>query len=101
MKIAYRALQSLYREQGRACDSSPEEGGFSPEQRFFLSWAQFWASACRKEQALKLLAVDPHSPASLRAYAPLKNLSEFNAAFDITEADAMYLAPEHRMTIWG
>lgn len=101
VKIAYRALQSLYREHGRAADACPDEGGFSPEQRFFLSWAQFWASAVRPAQALKLIAVDPHSPSSLRAYAPLKNLPEFHAAFDVKASDAMYLAPEDRMTIWG
>ncbi|KDO28848.1 hypothetical protein SPRG_05719 [Saprolegnia parasitica CBS 223.65] len=97
VKIAYRALQLYLAKHGR-----PDElvDGYTPEQRFFLAWGQFWASTDRDEQALKLLSVDVHSPGFLRSFAPLKNLPEFYAAFNIQEGDGMYLPEAERAAIW-
>ncbi|OQR92412.1 peptidase M13 [Thraustotheca clavata] len=96
VKIAFKALKLYLERNGR-----PELiDGYTPEQRFFLSWGQFWASSARDEQALKLLSVDVHSPGFLRSFAPLKNLPEFYQAFGIEEGDAMYLPQEERAAIW-
>ncbi|KDO16859.1 hypothetical protein SPRG_17661 [Saprolegnia parasitica CBS 223.65] len=97
VKIAYRALQLYLAKHGR-----PDEliDGYTPEQRFFLAWGQFWASTDRDEQALKLLSVDVHSPGFLRSFAPLKNLPEFYTAFNIQEGDGMYLPEAERAAIW-
>ncbi|RQM10476.1 hypothetical protein B5M09_006674 [Aphanomyces astaci] len=96
LKIAFRAMELYFGDH-------PKPGlidGFSPEQRFFLSWSQFWASHARDEQALKLLSVDVHSPGQLRSVAPLKNLPEFYKAFNVGEGHGMYLPKEQRAAVW-
>ncbi|RHY76678.1 hypothetical protein DYB34_007325 [Aphanomyces astaci] len=96
LKIAFRAMELYFGDH-------PKPGlidGFSPEQRFFLSWSQFWASHAREEQALKLLSVDVHSPGQLRSVAPLKNLPEFYKAFNVGEGHGMYLPKEQRAAVW-
>lgn len=96
VKIAYLGLQKQMKKNGRPQD----QDGYTPEQRFFLSFAQLWASSVREEQAHKLLAIDPHSPSQLRAYAPLKNLPEFYKTFNVQPGDPMHLPEQDRVTIW-
>lgn len=74
--------------------------GLTGAQRFFLSWAQAWAQKGRDEEVIRLLAIDPHSPNEFRCNQIVRNIDEFYAAFDVTEADALYLAPEERVRIW-
>ncbi len=69
-------------------------------QRFFFSWAECWRTKIRPEEALRRLAIDPHSPAELRCNAVVRNLDAFYAAFDVTGADKLWLAPEDRVSIW-
>merc|ERR1719215_938638 len=97
-KIAFRALQKSMREKGQSEEDKID--GFTQYQRFFLGWGQFWAAFSREKEALKLLAIDPHSPSTVRAFAPLKNLPEFYEAFGVKESDDMYLSPEKRLTLW-
>lgn len=103
VKIAYLAYCKA--TAGLTTTSSPttvnDLQGYTSNQRFFIAWAQFWASNVREAQALKLLAIDVHSPSELRAFAPLKNVAEFYEAFNVVAGDGMYLAPEERVTIWG
>ena len=74
--------------------------GFSPEERFFLSWGTVWRTKTR-EQALKnQVRTDPHSPGIQRAMQPLKNMDAFYATFNVKEGDSMYLKPEERVLIW-
>lgn len=74
--------------------------GFTPVQRFFLSWAQCWRQNITKERALQLLTIDPHGPNNMRCNGPLSNMPEFHAAFDVTAKDPMYKEPELRVDIW-
>ncbi|MEI2827060.1 MAG: M13-type metalloendopeptidase [Dermatophilaceae bacterium] len=73
--------------------------GYTGDQRFFLGWAQVWMGKAREETAQMLLAVDPHSPQEARGNA-VRNLDAFHAAFDVTPADRMWLAPEDRVSIF-
>ena len=93
---AYDGLQLFYKENGR-----PENiDGFTPEQRFFMSWATVWRTLQRPDALETQIKTDPHSPGIYRATQPLKNIDEFYDAFDIKEGDPMYLAPEKRVRIW-
>ncbi len=74
--------------------------GFTPEQRFFLSWATVWRTKIRPDALKNRIKTDPHAPGFFRAYIPLKNVDAFYKAFDIKEGDKMYLKPEDRVKIW-
>ncbi len=78
----------------------PVLDGLSGAQRFFLSWAQAWQMKGRDEEVIRLLAIDPHSPNEFRCNQIVRNIDEFYTAFDVTEADAAWLPPEERVTIW-
>lgn len=93
---AYDGLQKFYAENGR-----PENiDGFTPEQRFFMSWATVWRTLSRDEALRTQIKTDPHSPGQVRAVQPLLNVDAFYEAFDIKEGDAMWLEPEKRVRIW-
>ncbi len=93
---AYDGLQLYFKENGR-----PENiDGFTPEQRFFMSWATVWRTLSRADALETQIKTDPHSPGIYRATQPLKNIDSFYEAFDIKEGDPMYLAPEKRVRIW-
>jgi len=74
--------------------------GFTPEQRFFMSWATIWRTKSRDEALRNQIKTDPHSPGQVRGVQPLLNVDAFYEAFDIQEGDAMYLEPEKRVRIW-
>jgi putative endopeptidase len=78
----------------------PTVDGLSGAQRFFLAWAMGWSSKAREAEAIRRLAIDPHSPPEFRCNAVVRNIDEFHQAFDITASDAMWLAPEDRVRIW-
>lgn len=69
-------------------------------QRFFLSWAQAWQIAIRPEEALRLLSIDPHSPNEFRCNQIVRNIGAFYDAFVVAADDALWLAPDQRVTIW-
>jgi putative endopeptidase len=79
---------------------APTLDGFSGAQRFFISWAHVWCTKTRDEEVIRRLALDPHSPPEFRCNAVVRNLDEFYAAFDVTEADALWLTAETRVRIW-
>lgn len=96
LNIAYDALQKALKE-----NPQPEKiDGFTPEQRFFLSYAQVWRNNIRKENLLLRLKTDVHSPGEFRTNGELMNLPAFYAAFGVKEGDKMYLPPEKRVKIW-
>ena len=74
--------------------------GFTPEQRFFLSWATVWRTKMRDEALRNRIKTDSHSPGMYRAYVPLQNIDAWYDAFAIEEGDAMYVKPEERVRIW-
>ncbi|TFD47975.1 peptidase M13 [Cryobacterium sp. Hh11] len=79
---------------------SPVIDGLTGQMRFFLSWAQAWQMKLRDAEAIRLLAIDPHSPNEFRCNQIVSNIPAFYEAFDVSEADALWLAPDKRVTIW-
>ncbi|MFV0459889.1 MAG: M13 family metallopeptidase [Actinomycetales bacterium] len=80
-------------------DDDPADG-LTPQQRLFLNWAMVWQTKARDEIVLTRLATDPHSPAEFRCNQIVRNIDEFYEAFEVTEGDELWLAPEQRVTIW-
>ncbi len=74
--------------------------GFTPEQRFFISWGTIWRSKMRDEAIKNQVKTDPHSPGMYRAYVPLLNIDSFYKAFNIQETDKLFVKPENRVKIW-
>ncbi len=74
--------------------------GYTPEQRFFISWATIWRSKARDEAIKNLVKTDSHSPGQYRAYVPLQNVDAFYDAFSIEKGDGMYLEVDKRVKIW-
>lgn len=93
--IAYEAFKKT--EQGKNKDLID---GFTPDQRFFLSWAQVWRLNIVEEEAAKRLVTDPHSPGIFRCNGPLSNFAPFYEAFNIKEGDKMYRPEAERAVIW-
>lgn len=69
-------------------------------QRVFFGWAQVWRTKARKEEAIRRLAVDPHSPPEFRCNGVIRNLDSFHEAFGVEPGDALYLDPDKRVKIW-
>ncbi|MEV8374844.1 M13-type metalloendopeptidase [Kribbella sp. NPDC056861] len=78
----------------------PTVDGLTGPQRFFLAWALGWSSKAREAEAIRRLAIDPHSPPEFRCNAVVRNIDAFHEAFEIADADGMWLAPEDRVRIW-
>ena len=95
LRVAYSALKKT--EQG-ASDELID--GFTPDQRFFLSYANVWAANITKEEILRRTKVDPHSLGINRVNVAIRNLEPFFKAFDIKPGEKMWRAPEDRVTIW-
>lgn len=74
--------------------------GYSPEQRFFISWATIWRSIYKDASLRNQVLTDPHAPGMYRATGPLVNLDSFHEAFNIQPGDPMYKEPEKRVQIW-
>ena len=78
----------------------PVIDGLTGTERFFLSWAQTWQMKLRDEEAVRLMAIDPHSPNEFRCNQIISNIDEYYTAFGVTEGDALWLDPAKRVTIW-
>jgi predicted metalloendopeptidase len=74
--------------------------GFTPEQRFFISWAQGWRNNMRTGALINMVKTNPHAPAKFRVIGPLSNMKEFYEAFGIKESDKMFRKREERVEIW-
>ncbi|NBC84152.1 MAG: M13 family peptidase [Bacteroidetes bacterium] len=74
--------------------------GFTPVQRFFISYANVWAQNIRDEEKLRRVKEDVHSLGEHRVNGPLPNISEFYIAFEVDSNDSLYIEPEKRATIW-
>lgn len=74
--------------------------GFTPEQRFYLAYANLWANNIRDEEVARLTKTDSHSLGINRVNVTLKNIDKFLDAFGIKEGDKMYRPAEERVIIW-
>ncbi|MDP9080266.1 MAG: M13 family metallopeptidase [Bacteroidota bacterium] len=95
LNVAYAAFKKT--KEGK---SNIKIDGFTPDQRFFLSWAQVWRSSQRPEAAAQRILTDPHSPEQYRTDAPLTNIDAWYKAFGVKPGDKMYKKPEDRTKVW-
>ena len=96
LNIAYTALQMAQDMNGKL----PVENGFTPEQRFFLSFANVWAGVS-SDQILRYLTInDVHSANHLRVNGGLAQCEYWYKAFNIKPGDKLYVAPENRVNVW-
>jgi putative endopeptidase len=95
LTIAYHALQ-------KAMAGKPRKliDGFTPEQRFFLGWAQVWAANIRPEEVRRRVITDPHPLSRFRVNGPLSNIPEFATAYQCKMGDPMVRPPDKRCQIW-
>jgi putative endopeptidase len=95
INIAYEAFKKT--KQGKSNDKID---GFTPDQRFFLSWAQVWRANTRPEELANRLKTDPHSPSELRCNVPVSNMEAWYKAFGVQPTDKLYRAPGQRASVW-
>ncbi|MEO6168571.1 MAG: M13 family metallopeptidase [Chitinophagales bacterium] len=93
--IAYDAFKLT--KQGQ---DTTKIDGFTPDQRFFLSFAQCWRKKVKDEALLQQVRTDPHSPAIYRVWGPLMNFTPFYTAFGVKEGDKMFVGDDQRIKIW-
>ena len=74
--------------------------GFTPAQRFFISYGTIWRNNTRDKALERQVVVDVHSPAEARVNRTLYSMPHFYEAFDIPEGSKLYIAPEERANIW-
>ncbi len=94
--IAFKTFEKTMEGKPRLVDA----GGFTPEQRFFLAYAQSFREIVRPEALRVQLNTDPHSPGKFRVIGPLADLPEFYDAFKCTEGGLMHRSEADRPTIW-
>lgn len=95
INISYEAFKKT--KQGQ---DSMKIDGFTPDQRFFLSWAQVWRSSTRPEELASRLKTDPHSNSELRCNMPVSNMEAWYKAFNIKQSDKMYRPENERARVW-
>jgi putative endopeptidase len=95
LNVAYEAFKMT--KQGK---SKTKIDGFTPDQRFFLAWAQVWRSKTLPETAANLVQTDPHSPAEYRTIGAPVNMDAWYQAFGVKPGDKLYKKPEDRIKIW-
>jgi putative endopeptidase len=80
---------------------APVIDGLTGVQRVFFGWAQVWRTKSRDAEAIRRLAIDPHSPPEFRCNGVLRNIDAFYDAFEVAEDDELFLAPQRRVRIWN
>ncbi|WP_299274461.1 M13 family metallopeptidase [uncultured Psychroserpens sp.] len=93
--IAFDAFKMT--EQGQ---DTTKIGGYTPNQRFFLSIANIWRVKMRDEYLRNYVATDPHSPPIWRVNGPLMNFTPFYEAFDLQPGEANFKTEDERIKIW-
>jgi putative endopeptidase len=96
INLAYEAFKT-FTKQGK---SNQKIDGFTPDQRFFLSWAQVWRVNMRDEALMQRVMSDPHSPGIFRCNGPITHMPEFYSAFGVKEGDKMWKKEQDRTKIW-
>ena len=96
LNIAFKALKIAEEQNGKL----PVENGFTPEQRFFLSYANVWAGVSTDELLRRYTLIDVHSASHLRVNGGVAQCNAWYEAFNIQPGDALYVVPENRVNIW-
>ena len=95
LNIAFRAFQNAMKEKPLGVVD-----GFTPEQRFFLSWGRVWAANARPEYEAYLVTIDTHSPNRARVNAALPHINAWYDAFGIKKGDRLFIPKKQRAQIW-
>lgn len=95
LNIAFQALQNAMKTH-----PLPSKDGFTPEQRFFLSYGLIWANNIREEMLRKQVQTDPHSPARWRVNGALPHIEAWYKAFNISKKDPLYVPQKERVNVW-
>ncbi|WP_277069096.1 M13 family metallopeptidase [Prevotella corporis] len=95
LNVAYRAFQNSMKK-----NPLKNKDGFTPEQRFFLSWARVWAGNARPEYLELIINTDPHSPNEARVNAALPHIDGWYEAFNIKKGDKLFIPKKRRAQIW-
>ena len=96
LTIAYNALQKSFEK-----NKKPEPiDGFTPEQRFFLAYANVWRQVIRDKELMRRVKEDVHSPGKFRVNGAVFNINEFYDAFEVSPESPLYRQPETRPSIW-
>ncbi len=95
LAIAYDAFKKTPQGKGNTAID-----GFTPDQRFFLSWAQIWRIKVRPETQAQLILTDPHAPGEYRCNGPITNLDAWYQAFNVQPGTKLYKAPDQRIRVW-
>ena len=93
--VAYDAFKMTKEGQ-----DSTKIGGFTPDQRFFISVAKIWRVKMKDEFLRLWINNNPHSPPAWRVNGPLMNTTPFYEAFGVKPGDKMFLSKKDRLTIW-
>jgi putative endopeptidase len=93
LRLAYMALMHTLGQAPPA-----EIDGYTPSQRFFLSFAQVWCSNIREQAARNYVLTDPHSPGKWRVNGAVQNFDEFGKAFQCKKGSPMY--PQDSCRVW-
>lgn len=95
LNAAYEAFKMT--KQGQ---SDAKIDGFTPDQRFFLSWAQVWRGNILPETAAQMIKTDTHSPGPFRTIGAPVNMDAWYEAFNVKPGDKLYKKPEDRIRLW-
>ena len=99
LQIAFQAFK-MNEANKPASKRLTEKDGFTPEQRFFLAYANVWAGNIRPEEILQRTKNDPHSLGRWRVNGALPHIAAWYDAWNVTEESPLYVAPENRVSIW-
>ena len=94
--VAFDGLQMYLKDKGTYGNID----GYTPQQRFFLSWATIWRTKATEEALVNQVKTDPHSPGFYRSFGPIINIDAFHDAFKTKPGDKLYKAPKDRIRIW-
>lgn len=95
LMVAYQALKNATADAPLA-----DKDGFTPEQRFFIAYANLWAGNIREAEMHRRTKSDPHSLGEWRVNGALPHIDAWYEAFGITEADSLFVPKAERAVIW-
>lgn len=99
LQVAFQAFKENEASKP-ASERLQTRDGFTPEQRFFLAYANVWAGNIRPEEILNRTKSDPHSLGRWRVNGALPHIAAWYEAWNVTAESPLYVAPENRVSIW-
>ena len=95
IKVAFQAYKNATKDAPLA-----DIDGFTPDQRFFIAYANLWAASIRDEQIRVATKTDPHALGEWRVNGALPQIDAWYEAFGVTEDDAMFIPKADRVDVW-